>query len=148
MQMAKTAREFQVFVKPVGALCNLECRYCYYSHNQPPQTDTESLRMTDALLEAYILQHMEASPGRTISFSWHGGEPTLSGLDYFRKIVALQRKHLPRNKRVFNGMQTNGILLDEEWCRFLSSEGFGVGLSLDGPPELHDRYRVTKGGAP
>ena len=101
--------------------------------------------MSDALLEKYIIQHMEAAPGRTINFSWHGGEPTLLGLDYFRKIRALQRKHLPPNRRIFNGMQTNGTLLDEDWGRFLAAEDFTVGLSLDGPQEIHDQHRVTKG---
>jgi uncharacterized protein len=147
-EMAKTLQEFQVFAKPIGSLCNLECRYCYYVNKQLSAAGVETLRMPDSLLEEYIVQHIEASPGTTIAFSWHGGEPTLLGLDYFRKIVALQRKHQPRNKQILNGMQTNGILLDEEWCRFLSSERFGVGLSLDGPAKLHDAYRVTRGGEP
>jgi uncharacterized protein len=146
--MAKAAREFQVFTKPIGSVCNLNCAYCYYVQRESVHTRLEALRMPEALLENYILQHIEATPGPTISFSWHGGEPTLLGLEYFRRIVALQRKHLPRGKRLFNGMQTNGILVDEEWCRFLSIEGFSVGLSLDGPPDLHNRYRVTRGGEP
>ena len=104
--------------------------------------------MSEDLLEEYIVQHIEASPSPAITFSWHGGEPTILGLDYFRKIVALERKHRPPGRRIINGIQTNGILLDEEWCRFLAAEGFGVGLSLDGPPEMHDRYRVTKGREP
>jgi len=146
--MTKSVRDFQVFAKPIGPLCNLACRYCYYSSIQTSPADTGSLRMPDSLLEEYVRQHIEATAGETVSFSWHGGEPTLLGLDYFRKIVALQRRRLPRNKRLFNGMQTNGLLIDEDWCRFLSSEGFGVGLSMDGPPELHDCYRVTRGGEP
>jgi uncharacterized protein len=104
--------------------------------------------MPDDLLEEYIVQHIDASPGPVATFSWHGGEPTVLGLDYFRRIVALQRKHQPRGCRIVNGIQTNGTLLNEEWCRFLAAEGFSVGLSLDGPQELHDRYRVTKGQAP
>jgi uncharacterized protein len=83
-----------------------------------------------------------------IRFSWHGGEPTVLGLDYFRKIVALQRKHQPSGRRITNGMQTNGTLLDEDWCDFLAAEGFAVGLSLDGPKEMHDRHRVTKDQRP
>ena len=141
-------REFQVFAKPAGPLCNLGCRYCYYSNVQFPHGNVESFRMPDQLLEEYIRQHIEASSGETISFSWHGGEPTLLGLDYFRRIVALQRLHRPRNKRIFNGIQTNGTLINQEWCRFLAAEEFGVGLSLDGPPELHDCYRVTRRGEP
>jgi uncharacterized protein len=146
--MAKAVREFQVFAKPIGSICNLQCRYCYYVDKQPRHAGVESLRMPDSLLEEYIVQHIEATRGDTITYSWHGGEPTLLGLDYFQRIVSLQRKHQPRNKRIFNGMQTNGILLDDKWCRFLAAEGFGVGLSLDGPPELHDRYRITRGGEP
>jgi uncharacterized protein len=146
--MANTPREFQVFVKPVGALCNLDCRYCYYVSKYTVAGGVDALCMQDSLLEEYIARHIEASSGPTITFSWHGGEPTLLGLDYFRKIVALQRKHQPLNKQIFNGIQTNGLLLNEEWCRFLSSERFGVGLSLDGPAERHDGYRVTRGGEP
>jgi uncharacterized protein len=104
--------------------------------------------MSDHILEEYIIQHIEGSSGSVINFSWHGGEPTILGLDYFRKIVDLQHKHHPPNQRITNGIQTNGILLDEDWCRFLAAEGFSVGLSLDGPQEMHDRHRVTKGQKP
>ena len=100
--------------------------------------------MPDDILEDYIVQHIEAFPEKVIRFSWHGGEPTLLGLDYFRKIVALQNKHQPSSQRIMNGMQTNGTLLDDDWCRFLADEGFAVGLSLDGPQEIHDKYRLTK----
>ena len=146
--MIKASREFQVFVKPAGSTCNLACRYCYYLEKGALYAKEEPLRMPDSVLEEYISQHIAASPGPVIHFSWHGGEPTVLGLDYFRKIVALQRRHQPRNQRIVNGMQTNGILLDEDWCRFLAAEGFAVGLSLDGPQELHDRHRVTRGQAP
>jgi uncharacterized protein len=141
-------REFQIFVKPAGPLCNLDCSYCYYLQKERLYPEVRSFRMAEDLLEEYIVQHIHACPSREISFSWHGGEPTLLGLDYFRRIVALQRKHLPAGRRIRNGMQTNGVLLDEEWCRFLAAEGFGIGLSLDGPQEMHDRYRVTKGRKP
>jgi uncharacterized protein len=146
--MAKASREFQVFAKPAGAICNLDCRYCYYLKAQLLYPKSESPRMPDDLLEEYIVQHIDAFPGSNISFSWHGGEPTVLGLDYFRKIVALQRKHQRPGQRISNGMQSNGLLLDEEWCGFLAAERFSVGLSLDGPPDLHDRYRVTKGQKP
>ena len=146
--MARDSREFQVFAKPAGAICNLDCHYCYYLDKQDLYPDAPSHRMPDGLLEEYIVQHLDASPGPAVNFSWHGGEPTILGLDYFRRIVALQRKHQPPGLRVANGMQTNGYLLDEDWCRFLSAEGFSVGLSLDGPEDLHDGYRVTKGGKP
>lgn len=146
--MATASREFQIFVKPIGAICNLDCRYCYYLKKQHLYPKGESFRMADDLLEEYIVQHIEACPTPLIHFSWHGGEPTILGLDYLRKIVALQRKHQPSGRRIINGIQTNGTLLDEEWCCFLATEGFYVGLSLDGPREFHDRYRVTKGKKP
>lgn len=146
--MVKASRDFQVFVKPVGSICNLGCHYCYYLEKEHLYPKGVSFRMPDIILEEYIVQHIEASTEPVIRFSWHGGEPTILGLDYFRKIVALQRKYQPSGRRIANGMQTNGTLLDEDWCRFLAAEGFAVGLSLDGPPEMHNQYRVTKGGKP
>ena len=141
--------EFQVVMtKPTGALCNLDCRYCYYLDKRRLYPERESFRMPDDLLETYVLQHIEASPGELVTFAWHGGEPTILGLDYFRRIVALQKRHRPPGRRIVNNLQTNGTLLDEAWCRFLAAEGFFVGLSLDGPAEYHDRYRVTRGGGP
>ena len=142
--MAKASREFQIFAKPGGSVCNLDCRYCYYLKKKDLYGKSASFRMPDDILELYIVQHIDASPAKVINFSWHGGEPTVLGLDYFRKIVALQRKHRPSGQQIRNGIQTNGTLLDEDWCRFLAAEGFGVGLSLDGPKELHDLYRVSK----
>ena len=146
--MVQASREFQVFVKPIGSICNLDCLYCYYLEKQNLYPEGEPFRMPDDILEEYIVQHIDASPETVISFSWHGGEPTLLGLDFFRKIVAFQRKHKPANRRIVNGIQTNGTLLDEDWCRFLATEEFAVGLSLDGPREMHDRYRLTKDGKP
>ncbi|MFB3884169.1 MAG: anaerobic sulfatase maturase [Thermodesulfobacteriota bacterium] len=146
--MAKSSREFQVFAKPGGSICNLGCHYCYYLKKEDLYPKGESFRMSDDILEEYIRQHIDASPGPVINFSWHGGEPTLLGIEYFRKIVELERKHQSSNQRITNGIQTNGTLLDEDWCRFFAEEGFTVGLSLDGPQEMHDRYRVTKGGSP
>ena len=146
--MAKASREFQVFVKPIGALCNLGCNYCYYLKKEHLYPKGELFRMPDEILEGYIVQHIDASQETVIRFSWHGGEPTLLGLNYFRKIVTLQRKHQPPNRRIANGIQTNGTLLDEDWCRFFAAAGFAVGLSLDGPARMHDQYRVTKNQKP
>ena len=131
--MVKASREFQIFAKPVGSTCNLDCHYCYYLKKKDLYPKGESFRMPDSILEEYIIQHIAASSSSVINFSWHGGEPIILGLDYFRRIVALQRKHQPRNQRITNGIQTNGTLLDEDWCHFLAAEGFTVGLSLDGP---------------
>jgi uncharacterized protein len=146
--MAKASREFQIFAKPIGSICNLDCGYCYYVKKQDLYQKGEPLRMPDDILEAYIVQHIDASPNPAIRFSWHGGEPTLLGLDYFRTIVALQHKHQPTGTSILNGVQTNGTLLDEDWCRFLAAEHFAVGLSLDGPKQMHDQYRVTKAQEP
>lgn len=142
--MAAASREFQVMVKPAGALCNLDCRYCYYLEKKDLYPKAGPFRMADDLLEQYIVQHIGASPAKSILFSWHGGEPTLLGLDYFRRIAELQRKHAPAGREILNGIQTNGTLLDEDWCRFLAAERFSVGLSMDGPKALHDGYRVNR----
>jgi uncharacterized protein len=142
--MATATREFQVLAKPIGAVCNLDCRYCYYLEKKDLYPQAASFRMADDLLESYIAQHIAACPKETVLFSWHGGEPTVLGIDYLRRIVELQRKHRPPGREVINGIQTNGTLIDEAWCRFLAHERFYVGLSIDGPRELHDRYRVTK----
>jgi uncharacterized protein len=143
-----SSREFQVFVKPAGGRCNLACRYCYYLEKQALHPADTPARMPDDLLERYIVQHIEATSGAVIAFSWHGGEPTVLGLDYFRRIVELQRRHQRPGRRIVNGMQTNGLLIDEAWARFLREEQFRVGLSLDGPADLHDAYRVTRGEGP
>jgi uncharacterized protein len=105
-------------------------------------------RMSDANLERFIQQYIQGVTGDEVVFSWQGGEPTLRGLDFFRNVVALQKKHAKPGQRIENDLQTNGTLLDEEWARFLKENRFLVGLSIDGPRELHDRYRVNKGGAP
>ena len=144
--MAVASRGFQVFVKPGGAACNLACRYCYYLGQGPIGPAEAPARMPDDLLENTIAQHVAASPDEVIRFSWHGGEPTVLGVDCFRRIVEIQRRHRPAGRTIVNGMQTNGTLLDEEWGRFLAAEGFSVGLSLDGPREFHDRYRLAPDG--
>jgi uncharacterized protein len=145
--MSKASRGFQIFAKPIGPLCNMRCRYCYYLEKERLYPAGESFRMPHDLLETYLVQHMDASPDEVIRFSWHGGEPTVLGLDYFRTIVALQRKHRPSDRLIANGIQTNGTLLNEEWCTFLASEGFSVGLSLDGPQDLHEACRLGRDGS-
>jgi uncharacterized protein len=144
--MRKASRFYHLFTKPIGSVCNLRCDYCYYLEKRGLYPDEDSFRMPDDLLEEYIVQHIETSPGPVVRFSWHGGEPTLLGLDYFRKIVGIQRRHRPTQDRVVNGLQTNGTLLDEEWCRFFAEEGFAVGISLDGPQPMHDHHRLTGSG--
>ncbi len=143
---AKASRDFQIFAKPAGAVCNLDCRYCYYLSKEALYPETRVFRMEGELLEDYIAQQIAMTPGPEVLFSWHGGEPTILGLDWFRHVVETQRKHRPAGKRITNSIQTNGVLLNEDWCRFLAEEKFGVGLSLDGPPALHDGFRRNKEG--
>lgn len=141
--MKKVFREFQIFAKPVGAACNLRCKYCYYLEKRTLYPGGRSLIMSDEILERYIIQHIAATTDETVFFSWHGGEPLQAGLETFRKIVALQKKHKPPDRKVINGIQTNGTLVNAKWASFLSSENFIVGISIDGPGELHNRYRKT-----
>jgi uncharacterized protein len=144
--MEKGSREFQIFVKPVDALCNLRCKYCYYLCKKPIYPDSQSFIMDEDILERYIVQNIEASTEETINFSWHGGEPLMAGIDFFRKAVALQKKHKPYGRMIINGIQTNGTLIDDQWASFLAEENFMVGISIDGPGDLHNRYRTTSDG--
>jgi uncharacterized protein len=138
--------DFQIFAKPVGSACNLSCRYCYYLDKSKLYAEKDLKNMSDDILEEYIRQHIEATQGSVILFSWHGGEPTLAGLDFYKKAVAIQKKYNPPGKKIMNGIQTNGTRIEENWCKFLLEEKFVVGISLDGPPELHNFNRLTKGG--
>ncbi len=103
--------------------------------------------MTDDLLEKYVIKHIEATTDNLITFSWHGGEPLMAGIDFYRKAVALQQKYRPAGKVINNGMQTNGTLLNDEWCRFFSENRFTIGVSIDGPADLHNKNRITRKGA-
>jgi uncharacterized protein len=135
-------------IKPAGALCNLDCPYCFYLHKTELLGHEPNARMAADLLEQHIRQYIEAQTGDEVVFSWQGGEPTVMGLPFFEKVVALQTKYRKPGQRIENDLQTNGILLDEVWADFLKAQGFHVGLSLDGPRDLHDQYRPTKGGTP
>jgi uncharacterized protein len=146
--MKSKNREFQVLVKPVGARCNLACTYCYYLDKINLHSGKTGGNIPEDILEEYIKQHIDATSDNIIQFSWHGGEPLLAGLDYFRKIRELQKKHLPAGKHLLNGIQTNGLLVDDEWCRFFSDNNFLIGLSMDGPSFLHDIYRKSGIGDP
>ncbi|MBI3944761.1 MAG: anaerobic sulfatase maturase [Armatimonadetes bacterium] len=137
-------RAFHVMAKPTGPMCNLECAYCFYLKKEALYPGRHSWRMDDETLERFIRQYIEAQQVPEVSFAWQGGEPTLLGVDFFRRVVALQKRYLPSGKRLINALQTNGTLLDDEWCEFLREHDFLVGLSLDGPREIHDRYRRDK----
>jgi uncharacterized protein len=139
-------RWFHVMTKPIGPLCNLNCTYCFYLEKKKLFPEEEDYRMRDEVLEKYVRNYIQNQHTPEIQFAWQGGEPTLMGLDFFRKVTALQRQYAG-GRKVNNSFQTNGTNLDDNWCRFFAREGFLVGLSIDGPEHIHDRYRVDKGGA-
>jgi len=133
--------------KPIGPICNLDCTYCYYLEKEKLFPRGENFRMSPEVLESYIRQYIGAQETPEITFAWQGGEPTLLGVDYFRKVVELEKKYAG-GRPVHNALQTNGTRLDREWCQFFRANGFLIGLSIDGPRELHDTYRVDKGRKP
>jgi uncharacterized protein len=135
-------------VKPVGARCNLDCTYCFYLHKERLLGQGSAPVMSDEVLEEHVRQYLDAQTADTVVFSWQGGEPTLAGLPFFERAMALQERYRRPAVRVENDLQTNGTLLDDRWARFLAEHRFQVGLSVDGPPELHDRHRVSRGGGP
>jgi len=144
----RAARRFHVMVKPAGSTCNLDCTYCFYLSKQALPGGPGVGKMNDEVLERFVRDYIASVTADEVVFSWQGGEPTLRGLEFFRKVVALQQKHRKAGQRIENDLQTNGTLLDEEWARFLKEHHFLVGLSIDGPREIHDRYRITKQGEP
>lgn len=135
---------FELMAKPAGPSCNLHCRYCFYLEKKPlfPEND---FRMSDEVLEAYIRKYIASQPGPSVVFAWQGGEPTLMGIDFYRRALELQSKY-SSGKQISNTIQTNGTLIDPSWCDFLSKNNFLVGLSIDGPETVHDRYRLDKTG--
>jgi len=133
-------------VKPTGALCNLDCTYCYYLSKQQLLGRPQQWRIADDVLETFIRQYFQGQNHKEVVFSWQGGEPTLLGIDFFKKVVELEKKYCPPHVRCENDLQTNGTNLDDSWCQFLHDENFLVGLSIDGPKNLHDAYRKDKGG--
>lgn len=143
-----SAQPFHVLVKPIGPRCNLACAYCFYLDKTSLYPPRERYRMSDATLENFTRQYLEAQPpdAAEVSFAWQGGEPTLMGLPFFRRAVALQRRYARPGVRVTNALQTNGTLLHDAWGAFLHDEQFLVGLSLDGPEDLHDHWRRDRRG--
>ena len=133
--------DFQVFIKPVGARCNLKCGYCYYLEKGELYGTGNQAMMSDETLEICIKQHYSASSDDTVMFTWHGGEPLLAGLPFYQKAVSLQKKHLPLGKRFLNGIQTNGTLITKDWCEFFNENDFSVGISIDGTENLHNAMR-------
>jgi uncharacterized protein len=138
---------FQVMAKPSGASCNLRCTYCFYTEKENLYGGSGPFRMPPEVLESFIRQYIECQDTPEVQFAWQGGEPVLLGIDYFRAVVSLQKKYAG-GKKITNTIQTNGTLLTDEWCRFFKKHGILVGLSIDGPRKLHDRYRVKGNGRP
>ena len=131
--------------KPVGPICNLDCSYCFYLEKEQFYPPRERFSMTDEVLRKYVQRYIEAQSTPEVEFTWQGGEPTLLGLDFFQRAIGYQRQ-FAGDKIIRNTLQTNGTLLDDDWCAFLAREGFTVGISLDGPPFVHDIYRPDKRG--
>lgn len=137
---------FHVMMKPSGAICNLDCKYCYFLSKEMMYPGSR-FRMADDLLEEYTKQYIASQHVPEVTFAWQGGEPTLMGLDFFKRAVELQQKYRKPGTKIYNAFQTNGTLLNDAWCQFFRAHDFLIGLSMDGPSELHDFYRVDKGGA-
>ena len=138
---------FHIMAKPNGPICNLNCAYCFYLEKENLYATGNNFKMRDDVLESFIRQYIQSQSSSTIHFAWQGGEPTLMGIAYFQRVVELQKKYAD-SRIIENGFQTNGTLLDDDWAEFLAKNKFLVGLSIDGPADLHDAYRVDKGGQP
>jgi len=139
--------DFHVMAKPIGPICNLDCKYCFYLEKETLYPRVSKWAMQEEVLDSYVRQYIEAHDTPEVSFAWQGGEPTLLGVEYFRRLVEVQKKYAG-GKRIHNAFQTNGVLLNDEWAALFKENGFLIGISIDGPRELHDAYRVDKGGQP
>lgn len=144
--MMRASHPFHIMTKPTGAICNLDCTYCFYLEKEKLYPATTNFGMNDDVLENYIRQHIETQPTESIAFAWQGGEPTLLGVDFFKRAVELQNKYCEQ-RQIVNAFQTNGILLNDEWATFFNEHDFLIGISIDGPEHLHDKYRLNKGGS-
>lgn len=148
MQSSVQTSNFHAMAKPSGSDCNLNCSYCFYLEKEALYSPHRKHRMDGATLEAYVKNYISAvENGQEVAFAWQGGEPTLMGVDFYRRVVELQKQY-GDGRYISNSFQTNGLLIDDEWCEFFVEHNFLVGLSLDGPADIHDEYRVTAGGKP
>jgi uncharacterized protein len=150
MSIEVLAREalpnYHLLAKPAGAACNLGCKYCFFLSKENLYGERESPLMDEAVLETYLRQLMESSPGPQVDVAWQGGEPMLRGLDFYRRSVELAEQYRKPHQHILHTMQTNGTLIDDEWAAFFKQHNYLVGLSIDGPRELHDAYRIDKQG--
>lgn len=144
----KAARRFHAMAKPAGAACNLDCTYCFYLSKHDLRDGPGQGHMGDEVLERFVRDYIQSVTADEVVFTWQGGEPTLRGLPFFEKVVALQQKYRKPGQRIENDLQTNGVLLDDDWAKFLKANRFLVGLSIDGPEDVHDALRITKRGKP
>jgi uncharacterized protein len=140
-------KAFHVMAKPTGAICNLNCAYCFFLSKEQLYPSS-TFRMSDEVMESYIRQVIEAHTTPDVTIAWQGGEPTLMGLDFYRKVMTVVEKNRRPGTKIQHTIQTNGTQLDEEWCEFLHEHNYLVGISVDGPRAMHDTYRRDKGGAP
>lgn len=140
-----SATNFHVLAKPIGPICNLDCKYCFYLEKESLYPQVSKWAMREEVLDSYIRQYIDARDAPVVNFAWQGGEPTLLGVEYFRNLVQIQNKYAD-GKKIQNAFQTNGVLLNDDWADLFKENDFLVGLSIDGPRELHDSYRVDKGG--
>ncbi len=142
-----TPLDFHVMAKPIGPICNLDCKYCFYLEKESLYPQAQKWAMREDVLDSYVRQYIEAHDAPVINFAWQGGEPTLLGVDYFHRLVDIQKKYA-NGKRIQNAFQTNGVLLNDDWAALFKENEFLIGVSIDGPRALHDAYRVDKGGQP
>ena len=141
------AKPLYVMLKPAGAHCNLACKYCYYLEKNNLYQNSHRHLMSDEMLEQFTREYIEAQTMPQVLFTWHGGEPLMRSIDFYKKALALQKKYA-HGKQIDNVIQTNGTLLTDEWCEFFAKNHWLVGISIDGPQEYHDHYRVTPAGKP
>lgn len=143
----RSTKPFHLMIKPTGAACNLACEYCYYLEKEQYYHDSK-FRMDDETLERVIAAYLQVHPGPEATFGWQGGEPLMMGIDFFRRAVELQARYGRPGLQVMNAIQTNGTLINDEWAAFFAENHFLVGISIDGPADLHDRYRRDRGKHP
>ena len=141
------AKPLYVMLKPAGAHCNLACKYCYYLEKNNLYQNSHRHLMSDEMLEQFTREYIEAQTMPQVLFTWHGGEPLMRSIDFYKKALALQKKYA-HGKQIDNVIQTNGTLLTDEWCEFFAQNHWLVGISIDGPQEYHNHYRVTPAGKP
>jgi len=136
---------FSIMAKPFGPVCNLDCSYCYYLEKEKMYDASGRFRMSEQVLEKFIDEYIAAQNVPVVQFVWHGGEPTMLGMDFYKRALELQAKY-HRGRSIENVLQTNGTLLNDDWCRFFRDNNFLIGISVDGPERIHDRYRLNKAG--